>query len=39
MQEEYTAFFLRHIVLNAVVWLKLKHCVFRRLRRILDIMV
>lgn len=26
-------FFLRHIVLNAVVWLKLNHYVFRRLRR------
>lgn len=32
MQEQYVAFFLRHIVLNGVVWLKLKH-VFRRLRR------
>lgn len=33
MQEEYMTFFLRHIVLNAVVWLKLNHYVFRRLRR------
>lgn len=32
MHEEYMAFFLRHIVLNGVVWLKLKHVV-RRLRR------
>lgn len=32
MQEQYVAFFLRHIVLNCVVWLKLKH-VFRSLRR------
>lgn len=33
MQEEYVAFFLRHIVLNGVVWLKLKCYVLRRLRR------
>lgn len=33
MQEEYMAFFLRHIVLNGVVWLKPKRYVFRRLRR------
>lgn len=33
MKEEYVAFFLRHIVLNSVVWLKLKHYVFRRQRR------
>lgn len=32
IQEQYMAFFLRHIVLNGIVWLKLKH-VFRRLRR------
>lgn len=33
MQEEYVAFFLRHIVQNGVVWLKPKCYVFRRLRR------
>lgn len=27
------SFFLRHIVLNGVVWLKLKHYVFRRQRK------